>query len=119
MRSLTGRPSLHLLSLSLPLGVSLSPLYLSLFFFLLLHLNINIINSAPTNNIITTGQKLIRVSGDQSITSVNDTIRYLNTIPKALQFTHQRQILNRIIKLRETIRDKIESFFIYTIKNSS
>ena len=33
MRSLTGRPSLHLLSLSLPLGVSLSPLYLSLFFF--------------------------------------------------------------------------------------
>jgi hypothetical protein len=89
MRSLTGRPSLYLLSLSLslPLGISLLPLYLKLFF-LLLHLNINIISSVPTSNIMVTGQELIRVSGDQSITSVNDAIRYLDTIFKTYRFTH-------------------------------
>jgi hypothetical protein len=65
-----------------------------------------------------TGQELIRISGDQTITSVNDTIRYLNTIPKTFQFTYQRQILNRMIELRETIKNKIESFFTYTIKNN-
>jgi hypothetical protein len=64
-----------------------------------------------------TGQELIRISGGQSITSVNDAIRYLGTIPKTLRFTHQCQILNRIVKLREIIENKIESFFTYIIKN--
>jgi hypothetical protein len=66
-----------------------------------------------------TGQELIRISGDQFITSVNDIIRYFSTISKALRFTYQRQILNRIVELRETIKDKIESFFTYIIKNGS
>jgi hypothetical protein len=85
MRSLTGRLLFHLLSLSLSLflGISPLPLYLRLFF-LLFHLNINIISSALTNNIMATGQELIRISGGQSITSVNDAIRYLDTIPKTL-----------------------------------
>jgi hypothetical protein len=85
MRLLINRPLLHLLSLllSLSLRVSLLPLYLRLFF-LFFYLNINIINSVPTNNIMATGQELIRVSEGQSITSVNDTIRYLGTISKVL-----------------------------------
>jgi hypothetical protein len=63
MRLLTGRFLLYLLLLLLPLAVSLLPLYLRLFF-LFLYLNINIISSVPTSNIMATGQKLIRVSGD-------------------------------------------------------
>jgi hypothetical protein len=35
-----------------------------------------------------TGQELIRVSGGQAITSVNDAIRYFNTIFKAYRFIH-------------------------------
>jgi hypothetical protein len=89
MRLLTGRPSFHLLSLSLLLflGISSLSLYLRLFF-LLLYFNINIISSALTSNIMATGQELIRVNGGQAITSVNNAIRYLNTIPKVLRFTH-------------------------------
>jgi hypothetical protein len=87
MRSLTGRPLLYLLLLLLSFGVLPSPLYLRLFF-LLLYFNINIISFVPISNIMITGQKLIRVSGDQSITSVDDIIRYLGTIPKALRFIY-------------------------------
>jgi hypothetical protein len=87
MRLLTGRPSLYLLSLLLSLRVSLLSLYLKLFF-LFLHLNINIINSVLISNIIITRQELIRVSGGQSITSVNDIIRYLGTISKAYRFIY-------------------------------
>jgi hypothetical protein len=87
MRLLTDRPLLYLLSLLLPFGISLLPLYLRLFF-LFFHLNINIISSVLISNIMATGQKLIRVSEDQVITSVNDAIRYFDTILKTYQFIY-------------------------------
>jgi hypothetical protein len=89
MRLLTGRPSLYLLSLLLLLSFGVLPLSLYLrLFFLFFYFNINIISSVPISNIIITGQELIRMSGDQSITSVNDAIRYFNTIFKAFRFTY-------------------------------
>jgi hypothetical protein len=91
MRSLTGRFLFYLLSLSLLLllffGVSPSLLYLR-FFILFFHLNINIISFASISNIMITGQELIRVSGGQSITSVDNAIRYLDTIFEAFRFIY-------------------------------
>jgi hypothetical protein len=87
MQLLTGRLLFLLLLLLLPLGILPLPLYLRLFF-LFFYLNINIINFIPISNIMTTGQELIRVSGDQSITSVNDAIRYFNTIFKVFRFIY-------------------------------
>jgi hypothetical protein len=63
MRLLTGRSLFYLLLLLLPLRVLSLSLYLRLFF-LLFHFNINIISSAFINNIMITGQELIRVSED-------------------------------------------------------
>jgi hypothetical protein len=93
MRLLTGRPSLHLLSLLLLLSLRVSPLplYLRLFFFPLFYLtiNINIIQLPHLQTIVmATGQELIRLGEGRVITSVNDIIRYLSTIPKALRFIY-------------------------------